>query len=120
MPLMKESVFRRKKHHHLGLTNRFKTNPLNIIFDDFSIWLLGFKTEFSCLYLPQGHYFMSTSFYIERKSIFKINSYISLNIHVSDLIQLLIYINNEYRCIFEQETLPLLLSTGWFQEWIRA
>ena len=24
------------------------------------------------------------------------------------------------RCFIEQETLPLLLSTGWFQEWIRA
>ena len=23
-------------------------------------------------------------------------------------------------CILEQETLPLLLSTGWFQKWIRA
>jgi len=23
-------------------------------------------------------------------------------------------------CFLEQETLPLLLSTGWFQEWIRA
>mgnify|MGYP007133246239 FL=1 len=24
------------------------------------------------------------------------------------------------RCVLEQETLPLLLSTGWFQEWILA
>ena len=24
------------------------------------------------------------------------------------------------RCFPEQETLPLLLSTGWFQEWIQA
>jgi len=24
------------------------------------------------------------------------------------------------RCFLEQETLPLFLSTGWFQEWIRA
>jgi len=24
------------------------------------------------------------------------------------------------RCFLQQETLPLLLSTGWFQEWIRA
>ena len=23
-------------------------------------------------------------------------------------------------CFLKQETLPLLLSTGWFQEWIRA
>jgi len=33
----------------------FKTNPLNIIFDDFSICLLGYRTEFSCLYLPERH-----------------------------------------------------------------
>ena len=26
----------------------------------------------------------------------------------------------DYRCFIEQEHLPLLLSTGWFQEWIRA
>ena len=32
-----------------------KINPLNIIFDDFSIWLLRYRTEFSCSYLPQGH-----------------------------------------------------------------
>ena len=38
----------------------FKTYPLNIIFDDFSIQLLGYRTEFSCLYLPQGHNFIST------------------------------------------------------------
>ena len=39
-----------------------KTNPLNIIFDDFGIilWLLGYRTEFSWLYLPQGHTFIST------------------------------------------------------------
>jgi len=36
------------------------TNPLNIIFDDFSICLLGYRTEFSCLYIQQGHYFIST------------------------------------------------------------
>ena len=37
----------------------FKTNLLNIIFDDFSIRLLGYRTEFSCLYVPQGLNFMS-------------------------------------------------------------
>ena len=31
----------------------FMTNPLSIIFDAFSIRLLGHRTEFSCLYLPQ-------------------------------------------------------------------
>ena len=35
--------------------NYFKTNPLNIILYDFSICLLGYRTEFRCLYLPQGH-----------------------------------------------------------------
>ena len=59
----------------------FKTNPLNIIFDEFSICLLGYRTKFSCLYLPQGHNFISTVwlgstdeyvlFYLERNSIFK-------------------------------------------------
>ena len=38
----------------------FKTYLLNIIFDDFFKWLLGYKTEFSCLYLPQGHTIIST------------------------------------------------------------
>ena len=40
--------------------NSFKINLLNIIFEDFSIRLLGYRTEFSCLYLPQGHNFTST------------------------------------------------------------
>ena len=42
----------------------FKTNPLNIIFDDFSIWLSGYTTEFICLYLPQGHNFISTAVWL--------------------------------------------------------
>ena len=36
------------------------TDPLNIIFDDFGIWLLGSKIEFGCLYIPQGHYYINT------------------------------------------------------------
>ena len=36
--------------------NLSRLTALNIIFDDFSIWLLGYRAEFSCLYLPQGHY----------------------------------------------------------------
>jgi len=36
------------------------TDPLNIIFDDLGIYLLGYRIEISCLYIPQGHYFMST------------------------------------------------------------
>ena len=33
----------------------FKTNLLNFILDDFNIRLLGYRTKFSCLYLPHGH-----------------------------------------------------------------
>ena len=33
---------------------------INIIFDDLGIWLLGYMVEFSCLYIPQRHYFIST------------------------------------------------------------
>ena len=29
-------------------------------------------------------------------------------------------INLGPRCFLEQETLPLLVSTGWFQDWIRV
>ena len=36
------------------------TDPLNIIFDDFCKWLQGYRIEFSCLYIPQEHYFIST------------------------------------------------------------
>mgnify|MGYP006890274217 CR=1 FL=1 len=36
------------------------TQPLNIIFDDFGIWLLGYRIELCCLYFPQGHIFLST------------------------------------------------------------
>ena len=39
--------------------NYVKTNPLYIIVDDFSIYLLGYS-EFRCLYLPQEHTFIST------------------------------------------------------------
>ena len=60
----------------------FKTNPLNIIFHEFCIWLLDNRIALSCLYLPQGHYFLSTLwlwstdeyvFFLdfERMSIFK-------------------------------------------------
>ena len=33
------------------------------VVDDFSISLLGYRTEFSCLYLPQGHTFINTDEY---------------------------------------------------------
>ena len=50
------------------------------MFDDFSIWLLGYRIEFSCLYLPQGHKYcvamkyrwICQKVYSERKSIFRL------------------------------------------------
>jgi len=36
------------------------TDHLNIIFDDFGIWLLGCGIEFGCLYIPHGHYCIGT------------------------------------------------------------
>ena len=39
------------------------TEPLNIIVDIFSIWLLGYRIKFNCLYIPQGHYFINTMKY---------------------------------------------------------
>ena len=39
--------------------NYFMTDPLNIIFDEFGIYLLGYRIEFSCLYIPQGLYSIS-------------------------------------------------------------
>ena len=38
----------------------FMTNPLDMIFGDFGIRLLGYEIEFSCLYIPKGLYFIST------------------------------------------------------------
>ena len=57
--------FWREKQHNPALPTGkyltyFKTISLNTIFDDFNIWLLGYRTEFSCLCLPQGHTFIST------------------------------------------------------------
>jgi len=36
------------------------THLLNIIFPYLGIRLLGYSIEFSCLYIPPGHYFTST------------------------------------------------------------
>ena len=33
---------------------------LNIIFDNFGMWFLGYRIEFCCVYIPQGHYFICT------------------------------------------------------------
>jgi len=58
------------------------TDQLNIIFDNFGICLLGYRNEFSFLYIPQGRYFISTLrissadqylfFQFEEKSTFNI------------------------------------------------
>ena len=36
------------------------TDHLNIIFDEFDIWLLAYMIESSRLYSQQGHYFINT------------------------------------------------------------
>ena len=58
MLLMKESVF----YFQIACKywTSFMTDPLNIIFDDFGIWLFGYRIELRCLYIPQGHDFVST------------------------------------------------------------
>ena len=60
----------------------FKTHPLSIIFDGFGIWLLGYRIQLSCLYIPQWHNCISTLwlwsideyvfYFFERKSTFNI------------------------------------------------
>ena len=61
MILMKESMLSLKEKHNTGfsyfiLLRYFMTDPLDIIFDDFGILLLGYMIEFNCLYIPQEHY----------------------------------------------------------------
>jgi len=46
---MKEAMLSFEEQHNLGLPT-FKLPS--------SIWLLGCRTEFSCLYLPQRHNFI--------------------------------------------------------------
>jgi len=58
---MSESEFERKQQQqqqqqHWCSYLYFMTDTLTIIFDDFGICLLSFRIEFSCLYIPQGHY----------------------------------------------------------------
>jgi len=48
------------------------TDPSNIMFDDFGIWLLGYMVEFSCLYITQCHYVFAMKYRLfSPKSIFK-------------------------------------------------
>ena len=56
--------------------NSFKTNPLNIMFDDCSKVLLGNMIDFSCLYLPQGHW-SSSVVYIFHKGIDRVQLSVS-------------------------------------------
>ena len=30
----------------------------DFFFEDFALWLLGYRVEFSCLKIPQNHYFI--------------------------------------------------------------
>ena len=58
MLLKKESVMclKEKSRHWFSYFQIY----LNIIFDNFGIWLLGYRIEFSCLYIPLGLHFIST------------------------------------------------------------
>ena len=38
----------------------FNDWPIKKYVDDFGTWLLDYKKEFSCLYIPQGLYFINT------------------------------------------------------------
>ena len=40
--------------------------PVNIMFDDFGIWLLGYRIEFSCLFIQQRYNFIS--FFVAMKN----------------------------------------------------
>ena len=61
MVLMKESVLSKKENttqhwfSYFEIDSKyqksFMTDQLNIIFADFGIWLLGYRIEFSCLYI---------------------------------------------------------------------
>ena len=70
MLLIKESVLSFEEKNNTTLVYQLsncrqvlqycKTNPLSIIFDDFSKWLLVYRMEFSYICLPQGHTFITT------------------------------------------------------------
>ena len=56
---------KRKIQHSIGFPTfkyykAFMIDLLNIKIDNFSIWLLGLMIEFSCPYIPKGHYFINT------------------------------------------------------------
>ena len=64
------------------------------IFNDFGIWLLGNRIEFTCLYVPQGHYLfikycvamkpnLICNFDCDRKSNFEIQISVQARVHLS-------------------------------------
>ena len=66
---MKESVLSLKEKTALNRFSYFKIarKYQNLLwltcyifdnFDNFSIWLQGYRIKFSCLYIPQGYYFI--------------------------------------------------------------
>jgi len=59
---MKDSVLSLKNQQHsIGFsTFKFMTDPLNSVVDGLDILLVGYRIEFSCLYIPQGHYVISS------------------------------------------------------------
>ena len=68
---------------------------------------------------------LNTTFYLEkrRSSIWGVLIYRRkkrVYEHYTRLYQLCASDSVGVRCFLEQETLPVLLSTGWVQEWIRA
>ena len=64
---MKSNASYRKTSHHwfayfqiaLKYNKSLMTDLLNIIFHEFGIRLPFYRIKFSCLYIPQGHYFIS-------------------------------------------------------------
>ena len=78
----------------------FMTGPFICYYNEFGIWLLGYRIELGCVYIPQGNYFMSSlwlwtkikTFDVERKSIFNETASITWTI-VGTCIAVYIYIN---------------------------
>ena len=68
MLLIKESVlsFEEKTtqpwftYFQIAGSTKTLLRPVKYYFEDFILRLLAYRTQFSCLYLPQGHTFIST------------------------------------------------------------
>ena len=92
---MKESLLSlKKKQHNIGLPSfklrvstkkNFMTDLLNIMFDDFGIWLLGYRIKFSCLYIPHGYYF---GYEVQIKKIFFSNFEQKSSFNMGNLVHL--------------------------------